>query len=106
LPRRLDGILDGTSIASGEISHDHHVLDESSRHAEGPRELPQYKGAIVELGSDYHMSVVKLASDKSAVVPPLGQPAHDGAENTVPRLGQPAHLAQLQHCPLLCSSMP
>lgn len=41
LPRRLDCILDGTSVALGEISHDHHVLAVPGRDAEGLGELPQ-----------------------------------------------------------------
>jgi hypothetical protein len=71
VPRCLECILDGTSVASGEIGDDHHVLDVPGRHAEGSGELPEDRGAVVEVGSDHHMGVVKLAGDEPAVVPPL-----------------------------------
>jgi hypothetical protein len=57
LPRCLECIFDGTSVAPGEISDDHHVVNVPGRHAEGFGEVPQDRGAVVEVGSDHHMGV-------------------------------------------------
>jgi hypothetical protein len=106
LPRCLERILDGTSVASGEISDDHHVLDVPGRHTEGLGELPQDRGAVVEIGANHQMRAVKLAGDEPAVVPPLGQPVRRSAAYTFQRPGQPVYLAYLQHCRLPCLSVP
>src|SRR5215471_13774885 len=87
-PRRLEGILNGTSVASGEVSDNHHVLDVPGRDAEGSGKLPQYRVAVIEIGADHHMYVVKLACNQPAVVPPLGQPFRRGAAHTRQALGQ------------------
>ena len=72
LPRRFEGILDGTGVATGQVGDNHHVLDVLGRDAKGSRELPQYRVAVVEIGADHQMHVVKLARDQPAVVPPFG----------------------------------
>jgi hypothetical protein len=89
-PCCFEGILNGASVAPGEVSDNHHVLDVPGRDAEGSRKLPQYRVAVIEIGADHQMHVVKLAGDQPAVVPPLGQPARRGAAHT---LQGPGHVA-------------
>ena len=87
-PCCLNRILDSTSVASCQIGDDHHVLDVPGRHAERSRKLPQYGVAVVEIGADQHMGVVKLARNQPAVIAPLGQPFWPGAAHTGQGLGQ------------------
>ena len=94
-PRRLEGILNGTSVASGEVSDNHHVLDVPGRDAEGSGKLPQYRVAVIEIGADHHMYVVKLACNQPAVVPPLGQPFRRGAAHTRQALGQAGYIVDI-----------
>jgi hypothetical protein len=96
LPRCFEGILDGTSVASGEVSDNHHVLGVAGRDAEGCRKLPQYRVAVIEVGTDHQMRVVKLARDQPAVIPPLGQPIRRSAEHTRQGLGQAGYIVDLR----------
>jgi hypothetical protein len=73
LPRRFEGILNGTSVTVSEISDNHHVLDVAGRDAEGPGKLPHYRVAVIETGADNHVHVVRLPRDQPAVVAPLCQ---------------------------------
>jgi hypothetical protein len=95
LPCCFKSILDGTGVASCEISHNHHVLDVPGRHAKGFGELPQYRIAILKIGADHHVSVVKLARDQPAVIPPLGQPLRRGLAHTGQGPGQPSYITDL-----------
>jgi len=88
LPCCFEGVLNGTVVASGEVSDNHHVLDVPGWDAKGSGKLPQYRVAVIEVGTDHHMHVVKLACDQPAVVPPLGQPFPRGAADTRQTLGQ------------------
>src|ERR1700677_2857905 len=73
LPRGRAGIFNSTGVASGEVSDDPHVFCIPGWDAEGVRKLPHYRVAVVEIGADYQMYLVKLASDQSSVVTPFGQ---------------------------------
>lgn len=95
LPRRFEGILDGTRIASREVSDNHHVLDVPSRNAEGFGKPPQHRVADVEVGPDHHMLRVKLACDDSPVIPPLGQPIPCSAVYTCQGPGQARNVVHL-----------
>jgi hypothetical protein len=95
LPCCFKSILDGASVASREISDNHHVLEVPGGHAEGCRKLPQYRVAILKVGADDHMSVVKLARDQPAVIPPLGQPLRRGLAHTRQGPGQPSYITDL-----------
>lgn len=95
LPRCFEGVFDGTSVADDEVSDDHHVLAIPGRNAKGVRELTQQRVAVVEIGADHQVGVVKLAGDQPAVISPLGQPVRRGAAHTCQRLCQPGYLADL-----------
>jgi hypothetical protein len=95
LPRCFEGILNGTSVASGEVSDNHHVLDVPGRDAEGSGKLPQYRVAVIEIGTDHDMHVVKLACDQPAVVPPLGHRLRRGATHTHQALGQAGYIVDI-----------
>jgi hypothetical protein len=95
LPRCLECIFDGTSVASGEISDDHHVLDVPGRDAEGLGKLPQHGVAVVEVGANHQMRVVKLARYQPAVVPPLSQPLWCGEADTRQGLGQACYVTHV-----------
>jgi hypothetical protein len=97
LPCCFEGVLDGTGVASCEVSDDHHVLAVPGRNAEGSGKLPQQPVAVFEIGADHQMGVVKLAGDQPAVVAPLGQPVRHGAAHPGQRLRQPVHLPDQQH---------
>ena len=64
------------------------MLEILGRHAEGSGELPQDRGAVVEIGPDHHVGVVKLAGDEPALVPPLGQPVRRRPAYPFQRSGQ------------------
>ena len=81
--------------AAGEVSDNHHVLDVPGRDAEGSGKLPQYRVAVVEVGTDHQMHVVKLAGDQPAVVPPLGQPLRRGIAHTRQGLGQAGYIVDV-----------
>jgi hypothetical protein len=95
LPRCFECILNGTSVASGEVSDNHHVLDVPGRNAKGSGKLPQYRVAVIEIGTDDHVHVVELAGDQPAVVPPLSQPFWRGAAHTSQALGQAGYIVDV-----------
>ena len=95
LPRCFEGILNGASVSSGEVSDHHHVFDVSRRDTEGSGKLPQYRVAVIEIGTDHHMHVVQLACDQPAVVPPRGQPFWRGAAHTRQALGQAGYIVDV-----------
>jgi hypothetical protein len=95
LPCRFEGVLDGASVASCDVGDDHHVLDVPGRHAEGSGKLPQYRVAVVEIGADHHMGVVKLARDQPAVVAPLRQPCWRGTAHARQGGGQASYITHL-----------
>jgi hypothetical protein len=74
-PCCFEGILNGASVAPGEVSDNHHVLDVPGRDAEGSGKLPQYRVAVIEIGADRQVHVVKLAGDQPAVVPHWDSPS-------------------------------
>jgi hypothetical protein len=74
-PRCFDRILDRACVAIGEVRDNHHVLLIAGRDAERSGQLPQYRVAIIEIGTDHQLRAVKLAGDQPAVIPPLGPPA-------------------------------
>ena len=82
LPRRLEGILYRTGVAAGEIGYDHHVFRIPGRDAEGRGKLAQHIVAVVEIGADHHLGVVKLTRHQPTVVPPLSQPFSSGTADT------------------------
>ncbi|MGH7692898.1 MAG: hypothetical protein ACREOA_09330, partial [Candidatus Dormibacteria bacterium] len=55
LPSSLQGVLDGTRIASLEVSDDHHVLPVVDGHAEGFGELPKEHVAVLEMGANHQV---------------------------------------------------
>jgi hypothetical protein len=95
LPRCFEGILNSTSVTSGEVSDNHHVLDVPRRDAEGSGKLPQYRVAVVEVGTDYQMRFVKLACDQPAVISPLGQPIRHSEAHTRQGLDQVGYIIDL-----------
>lgn len=95
LPCCLECVLDGTGVTSGEIRDDHHVLDKPGRDAEGLGKLSHYRVAVVEIGADHHMGVVKLARYQPAVVPQLSQPLWRGEANTWQGLSQARYVTHL-----------
>ena len=95
LPRCFEGILNGTSVTSGQVSDDHHVLDVLGRDAESLRKIPQYRVAVVEISADHQMPVVKLACDQPAVVPPLGQSRRRRVAHTREGPGQLGYIVDL-----------
>jgi hypothetical protein len=101
----LECIFDGAGVASGEISDDHHVLEIPGRDAEGLGKLPQHRVAVVEIGADHHMRVVKLARDQPAVVPPLSQPPWRGAADARQGPGQACYVTHLHECGPSCFSV-
>jgi len=62
-PRCFEGILDRAGVAIGEVGDNHHVIEVAGRHAEGSGKLPPYQVAVIEIGTDHQMRVVKLAGD-------------------------------------------
>jgi hypothetical protein len=105
LPRCLECILDGASVASGQISDNHHVFEVPGRDAEGPGKLPQHRVAVVEIGANHQMRVVKLPRYQPAVVPPLSQPLSRGAADTRQGLGQACHVTHLHERGPFCFSL-
>ena len=103
VPRRLERILDGTSVAPSEISDDHHVLDVPGRDAEGLGILPQQRVAVVEIGANHQMRVVKLPRYQPAVVPPLSQASDAAKADTRQGIGQARYVAHLHECGPSCS---
>jgi hypothetical protein len=73
----------------------HHVLDEPGRGAKGLGKLPQQRVAVVEIGANHHMRVVKLPRYQPAVVPPLTQPVGRGEADTCQARGEPCHVIHL-----------
>jgi hypothetical protein len=104
LPRCLECILDGTSVGSGEIRNDHHVLDVPGRDAERLWKLSQQMVAEVEIGANYQVRIVKLAGYQSAVVPPLKPSLWPGQAHTRQSPGHARYVAHLHErgpfCPL------
>ena len=102
LPRCFEGILDGTSVASGEVGDNHHVLGVPGWNAEGSWELAHDGVAVAEIGPDDQVHVIKLAGNQPAVVTPLGQPVPCGAAYARQVRGQPHHVVD-PHVPGLPS---
>src|SRR4029078_9020185 len=73
----------------------HRVLDVPGRDAESLGKLPQNEVAVLEVGADNHMRVVKLPCDQPAVVPPLSQPLWRGEADTRQGLGQACYVTHL-----------
>jgi hypothetical protein len=103
LPRCLECILDGTTVGSGEIRNDHHVLDVSGRDAERLWKLSPQMVAEVEIGANYQVRIVKLPGYQSAVVPPL-KPFHwPGEAHTRQSPGHARYVAHLHERGPSCS---
>lgn len=94
----LRGILDGASVAGRQVSDHHHVLDQAARDAESAGELPQNRVAVVEIGADDYMRVVKMARYQPAVVPPLSRAVPCGVAHTGQALGSATYISDL-HSP-------
>ena len=103
LPRCLECILDGTSVAPGEIRDDHHVFDVPGRDAEGLRKIPQHRVAEVEIGANHQARVVELPRYQPAVVPPLKPPFWRGQANTGQSPGHACYITHLHECGPSCS---
>ncbi len=96
-PGGREGLLDCVPVAAGEVGHDHHVLLEPARHAEGPREVTHQVVARVERRTDDHRPVIELPGDPAAVAAPLEQAVPGALAHAVQarrELGQVAHLHQ------------
>ena len=61
--------------------------------AERPGVLAQQQGPLVEISADHDVSVIELASDQPAVIPPLGKPLPHGATHTSQSPGKLIHIA-------------
>jgi hypothetical protein len=95
LPCRFKGILNGTRVATGQVSDNHHVLDEARRDAEGCGKLPQQRVTVVEIGADDHVLVVKLPYDQPAVISPFGQSLPHAAAYARQGLGQATYVVHV-----------
>ena len=95
LPRCFDGIRNGSRVAAGEVSDDHHVLYIEGRDGERSRELRHNGIAVIEVGANHQVHIVKLAGDQPAAIPPLGQPLPLGAAHPRQGLGQVAYFVDL-----------
>jgi predicted kinase len=65
------------------------------RRAEGIGKLPQQRVAVVEIGADHHMRVVKLPRHQPAVVPPLAHPLWRGVTDASQGLDDACYVTHL-----------